>query len=97
MIIRILQTESRAELKVQLVKLLMQKDHISIYKHAFLIILTSIKIIMLTLLRGGLKSFEFLQGGVKKIKCDFKGGSKKFRPKNFYKPSPPTKVFMNTP
>ena len=46
---------------------------------------------------GGQKSFHTCWGGFKKFWRLAKGGSKKFDDKNFQLPSPPTKVFMNTP
>ena len=47
---------------------------------------------------GGVKKvFTHVEGGFKKFWLLAKGGSKKFDNKNFQLPSPPTKVFMNTP
>ena len=47
---------------------------------------------------GGVKKvFTLVEGGFKKFWRLAKGGSKKFDDKNFQLPSPPTKVFMNTP
>ena len=47
---------------------------------------------------GGVKKvFTHVEGGFKKFWRLAKGGSKKFDDKNFQLPSPPTKVFMNTP
>ena len=47
---------------------------------------------------GGQKKFShMLRGGSKSFGGLRRGGSKKFDDKNFQLPSPPTKVFMNTP